>query len=238
MALILKHLKRPLLRLSRNFSTQNTSEHSQEEQTEQEQGKQSKPEDFRKVACADELLGGPPDLSRFRKDMEAFHLPLVTYDPEAKDFKVSEINTKDYFAGRRSIFVGIIGAFEPECNDVVYDWARAARAFKKNFKFDDVVCVGVNDAYVMQHYARKLGYEDRVSFLADWKGEFSQFMESYREIEDFGKRGTRYSSVVMYGRLKVIFSSAQSKLFYFSGVAPTFLWRKCASKKYKSRIFL
>ena len=75
-------------------------------------------------------------------------------------------------------------AFVPECScEVVYEWARAAKVFKKEYEIDDVTIVTMNDPYVVTHFAKKLDYEDRLNFIADWDGRLNDVIDCRQNFE-------------------------------------------------------
>mmetsp|Transcript_3859 Transcript_3859/g.3652 ORF Transcript_3859/g.3652 Transcript_3859/m.3652 type:complete len:84 (-) Transcript_3859:263-514(-) len=44
---------------------------------------------------------------------------------------------------------------------------RGQKNFKEFLRMDQIIIVSMNDAYVMQHFAKKLDYGDRISYIAD-----------------------------------------------------------------------
>jgi glutaredoxin-like protein len=71
---------------------------------------------------------------------------------------------------------------------------------------DDVICVSVNDAFVMDEWKRAQN-ADRVTFLPDGNGEFTEGMGLLVGKEDlgFGKRSWRYSMLVRDGVIEKMF---------------------------------
>ncbi len=82
---------------------------------------------------------------------------------------------------------------------------QLAPAFKKH-GVDEIICVSVNDAFVMDEWARQQKAE-RVTFLPDGNGDFSDGMGLLVGKEDlgFGKRSWRYSMLVKDGVIEKMF---------------------------------
>lgn len=55
---------------------------------------------------------------------------------------------------------------------------QISASYYSQFRFagiDTIICVSVNDAYVMKHWAEDLGVsQDKIMFLADGNGEFTK----------------------------------------------------------------
>ena len=71
---------------------------------------------------------------------------------------------------------------------------------------DDVICLSVNDAFVMDEWKRSQK-ADRVTFLPDGNGDFTDGMGLLVGKEDlgFGKRSWRYSMLVRDGVVEKMF---------------------------------
>ncbi|MGB8698201.1 MAG: redoxin family protein, partial [Thermosynechococcaceae cyanobacterium] len=71
---------------------------------------------------------------------------------------------------------------------------------------DDVICISVNDAFVMYQWAKNLGAQ-KVSVLPDGNGEFTRKMGMLVDKSNlgFGLRSWRYSMVVNDGKIEKVF---------------------------------
>lgn len=100
--------------------------------------------------------------------MKPLALDYIKFDPETNEYRIEHIQSREHFEKKKIICVGIVGAFVPECTeDVVWEWARCSYSFTKGQKFNEVIIVSVNDAYVMQQFAQKVDLKDRISYIAD-----------------------------------------------------------------------
>lgn len=136
------------------------------------------------------------------------------------------------------IFCGFVGAYFPECNSHVLEWAKFSRMFKKEYIIPDIIFTSTNDHHVLLDYAKRLNFEDRVSFLADPHGKLATFMDATEEMDGLGLRSTRYAAPVFYNRLKAVYQSAHQQIYYTRAVSPQFFVELFKNKKARVRIFL
>ena len=113
------------------------------------------------------------------------------------DSEWRDINTDDIFAGKTVVVFSLPGAFTPTCSSShVPRYNELAPVFRQN-GIDEIVCVSVNDAFVMNQWKEDQGV-DRITFLPDGNGEFTRQMGMLVNKEDlgFGQRSWRYSMLV------------------------------------------
>jgi peroxiredoxin len=114
------------------------------------------------------------------------------------------VDTDSYFAGRTVALFSVPGAFTPTCS------ARHLPGFvEKAAEFegkgvDEIACVAVNDAFVLQAWAKQAGAEGKVTMLADGNGDFAEALGLTMDGSRFGmgKRGSRWSAIVEDGTVK------------------------------------
>ena len=108
------------------------------------------------------------------------------------------VDTESYFAGRKVALFSVPGAFTPTCS------ARHLPGFVEKADelrakgVDEVACVSVNDAFVLQAWAQSAGAEGKVTMLADGNGDFAEALGLAADFSKFGmgKRGQRWSAIV------------------------------------------
>ncbi len=119
---------------------------------------------------------------------------LRTMTPEG----VRALSTAEVFGGRRVALFGVPGAFTPTCSDTHLPGflLRAEELTRRGI--DRIVCVAVNDAFVLDAWARALGVGERILMLADGNGELARAMglEVDSSRFGFGRRFRRFSAVV------------------------------------------
>jgi peroxiredoxin len=115
-------------------------------------------------------------------------------------------STDDLFKGKRVVVVSLPGAFTPTCSskqlpkyEEMYDQFQAAG-------IDAVYCVSVNDAFVMNAWAKDLGVE-KVEMVPDGDGVFTRGMNMLvdKPAQGFGLRSWRYAMVVNNKKVEKMF---------------------------------
>ena len=126
-------------------------------------------------------------------------IPDITFKTRVKDeeegFGWKDVTTSDYFKGKSVILFSLPGAFTPTCS--TYQLPN----FEKKFAefslegIDEIYCMSVNDAFVMNAWAKdqKLEY---VKVIPDGSGRFTRGMGMLvrKDPEDFGYRSWRYAA--------------------------------------------
>ncbi len=114
------------------------------------------------------------------------------------------LQTQEFFAGRRVAIFSVPGAFTPTCSARhLPGFVEKAEEFRGK-GVDEVACVAVNDAFVMQAWGAQAGAEGKVTMLADGNGEFAQALGLTADSSKFGMgmRGKRWSAIVQDGVVK------------------------------------
>jgi glutathione-dependent peroxiredoxin len=130
---------------------------------------------------------------------------------EFRDGIVQHISTTDLFANRRVIVFALPGAFTPTCSTLHVPGYIARLKDFQGAGVDDVICLSVNDPYVMDAWQRAEKAEG-IRFIADSFGEFTQAMGmsvDHRD-ESLGTRSWRYSMLVDNGNITAMFIEADA----------------------------
>jgi len=139
------------------------------------------------------------------KNIEGQRVPEVTFRTrDGSQWK--DVKTSDVFAGKKVVVFALPGAFTPTCSSAhVPRYNELLPAFKSK-GVDSIVCISVNDAFVMSEWAANQHAKDIV-FLPDGNGEFSEKMGMLvdKSAIGFGKRSWRYSMLVDDGVIKKMF---------------------------------
>jgi glutaredoxin-like protein len=133
------------------------------------------------------------------KNMEGQRVPEATLHTRC-DHEWVDISSNDIFAGKTVIVFSLPGAFTPTCSSShVPRFNQLAPTFKEH-GVDDIICLSVNDAFVMNEWATDQRAEN-ITFLPDGNGEFTAGMGLLVDKDDlgFGKRSWRYSMLVKDG---------------------------------------
>ncbi|AUX39841.1 glutathione amide-dependent peroxidase [Sorangium cellulosum] len=139
------------------------------------------------------------------KNLEGQRVPEVTFRTRV-DGQWKDVTTKEVFAGKKVVVFALPGAFTPTCSSAhVPRYNELADEFKRR-GVDTIACVSVNDAFVMDEWAKNQNAE-KILFLPDGNGEFSEKMGMLVDKASlgFGKRSWRYSMLVDDGVIKKMF---------------------------------
>lgn len=132
-------------------------------------------------------------------------VPSVTFATRAND-QWQQVTTEDIFAGKTVVLFSLPGAFTPTCSSThLPRYNELANTFKQH-GVDDIVCVSVNDTFVMNAWAADQEAEN-VRLIPDGNGEFTQGMGLLVDMAalGFGKRSWRYSMLVKDGVIEKMF---------------------------------
>lgn len=136
---------------------------------------------------------------------EGRRVPQVTLRV-LRDGRWSEIATDRIFRGRTVVAFALPGAFTPTCSDShLPRYNELAATFRKS-GVDEVVCISVNDPFVMAQWQREQ-HAPNITFLPDGNGEFTRQMGMLVDRSDlnFGLRSWRYSMLVEDGTVRKMF---------------------------------
>ncbi len=139
------------------------------------------------------------------KNREGEKVPNVTFKTR-QDNQWVDVTTNDLFAGKTVVVFSLPGAFTPTCSSShLPGYNELAPVFKDN-GVDEIVCLSVNDTFVMNEWAKDQEAEN-VTLIPDGNGEFTEGMGMLVDKEDlgFGKRSWRYSMLVKDGVVEKMF---------------------------------
>ena len=116
------------------------------------------------------------------------------------------ITTDELFKGKVVALFGLPGAFTPTCSaSHLPGYVQHADAIREKGA-DDIVCVSVNDAFVMTAWGIDQNVGDKVRMMADGSGEFAKATGLELNLTDkgLGVRCQRFSMIVEDGVVKDI----------------------------------
>jgi glutaredoxin-like protein len=166
------------------------------------------------------------------EDRSGKRVPQVTFHTRQGTEWV-DVTTDQVFAGKTVVVFSLPGAFTPTCSSShVPRYNQLVPAFKAA-GVDTVVCVSVNDTFVMNEW-QKAQHADAITFLPDGNGDFTAGMGLLvdKDALGFGKRSWRYSMLVRDGVIERMFiepdlpgdpfqvSDADTMLAYVAPKAP------------------
>lgn len=125
----------------------------------------------------------------------------------ANPFEWKALTSDDVFAGQTVVVFALPGAFTPACSDSHLPGYETHHDEFVAQGVDKVVCLSVNDAFVMYQWALSRDIR-KVFMLPDGNGEFTRKMGMLveRTAQGMGFRSWRYSMLVSDRRIEKIFS--------------------------------
>ena len=131
-------------------------------------------------------------------------LPLDLKLKEMHEGMPRDVTVGELFKGRRVVLFAVPGAFTPTCSQRhLPGFVKEAQQIKAK-GVDDIVCLSVNDAFVMDAWGRASSAAGKVRMVADGNGEFTRAVGLELDASGFGmgRRSQRYGMVVKDGRVE------------------------------------
>ena len=143
------------------------------------------------------------------------HVPSVTFKTRVRNealggpnpFEWKDLTSDEIFKGKNVVVFSLPGAFTPTCSTSHLPRYEELYADFKAQGVDAVVCVSVNDAFVMFQWGKSQNAKN-VFLLPDGNGEFTRKMGMLVDKTNlgFGLRSWRYSMYVEGGEIKKLFA--------------------------------
>jgi len=114
---------------------------------------------------------------------------------------LGDLSTEELFKGKTVVLFAVPGAFTPTCDARhLPGYVEHAAAFKAK-GVDAIVCLSVNDAFVMKAWAKSSNVGDSVLMLADGNGDYARALGLELDATGFGmgKRSQRFAIIAKNG---------------------------------------
>jgi len=122
------------------------------------------------------------------------------------DGGIETINSEDLFGGKKVALFALPGAYTPTCSASHLPGYVVAsdELFAKGI--DLIVCLSVNDAFVMDAWGKQHNADDRVMMIADGSAHFTRAvgLELDLDAAGMGIRSQRYAMVINDNVLEVL----------------------------------
>ena len=117
-----------------------------------------------------------------------------------------DIDTAEIFDNKKVVVFALPGAFTPTCSSQQVPGYEAKYDELKTLGIDEVYCLSVNDAFVMNAWFKDTNVK-KVKAIGDGEGVFTQGvgMLVNKPKQGFGMRSWRYSMLVDNGEVVKIF---------------------------------
>ena len=108
------------------------------------------------------------------------------------------ITTSELFGGKKSVLFAVPGAFTPGCSMQHLPGFVSNSDEILNKGVDQIVCLSVNDAFVMDAWGKDKGTGDKILMLGDGNGDFTEATGLTMDGSGFGlgSRSLRYSMII------------------------------------------
>lgn len=144
-------------------------------------------------------------------------VPNVTFKTRVRNdalggdnpFEWKDLTTSEIFDNKKVVVFSLPGAFTPTCSSTHAPGFDAKFEEFKALGVDTIICVSVNDAFVMYQWSKNLGLKN-IFMLPDGNGEFTKGMGALvaKNNLGFGDRSWRYSMLVDNSEIKNVFIEA------------------------------
>ena len=127
--------------------------------------------------------------------------------PDAKVFVLEkdpkELSIKDFIGNDKVIIFGLPGAFTPTCSAKHLPGFISAGDKIKEKKIKKVICVSVNDPFVMNAWGKAHNVQNKIIMLGDVKGEFTKNIGAEKNLNHrgLGVRSSRYTMLIENGKV-------------------------------------
>jgi len=126
--------------------------------------------------------------------------------PGPNPYRWQDKTTEEIFGGKKVVLFSLPGAFTPTCSSNHLPRYEELYTEFKAQGVDEVICISVNDAFVMFQWGKNVG-ANHVFLLPDGSGEFTRKMGMLVDKSNigFGLRSWRYSMLVNDGVIEKTF---------------------------------
>ena len=127
--------------------------------------------------------------------------------PGPNPYEWRDLTTQEVFGGKSVVLFALPGAFTPACSESHLPGFEESYEEFRSLGIDQVVCLSVNDPFVMFQWARSRDIK-KVFMLPDGNGDFTRSMGMLvdRSATGMGPRSWRYAMHVKDGVIQKLFS--------------------------------
>lgn len=129
---------------------------------------------------------------------EGQELPDATVRVLDSKGEPQETTAKEMTKGKKVVLFAVPGAFTPTCSQQHLPGFKEKADEIKNKGVASIMCVSVNDPFVMKEWKQNQGVGDEITFVADGAAELTKAMGVHLDLADkgLGLRSRRYAMIV------------------------------------------
>ena len=146
--------------------------------------------------------------------MEGKKIPSVVFKTRVRDesvggdnpYRWQDVSSNEFFGKGKVVIFALPGAFTPICSATHLPGYEAAYDEFKGAGIDEVYCLSVNDAFVMNQWGKHQNIS-KVKLVPDGNTDFTKAMGMLVQKQNlgFGLRSWRYSMLIEDGVIKKMF---------------------------------
>jgi glutaredoxin/glutathione-dependent peroxiredoxin len=124
-------------------------------------------------------------------------IPSVTL-MQMTDKGPGPVTTDDLFGKKKVVLFAVPGAYTPTCSARHLPGYVEHAADFKNKGVDEIVCLSVNDAFVMGAWGKEQNAAGKIQMIADGNGDLTKKLGLEMDASKFGMgvRSQRYAAVI------------------------------------------
>lgn len=146
--------------------------------------------------------------------IEGKQVPKVIFKTRVRDesiggdnpYRWQDVSSDELFKGKKVVLFALPGAFTPTCSSTHLPGYETAYNDIKALGVDEIYCLSVNDAFVMNQWGKAQKIEN-VKLIPDGSGDFTRGIGMLVKKDNlgFGERSWRYSFYAQDGVIKKMF---------------------------------
>ena len=132
-------------------------------------------------------------------------IPSVTLKHLSSD-GMEDLNTDDLLRDKKTVLFAVPGAFTPTCSAQHVPGFLTHASQLKEKGVDEIICLSVNDAFVMDAWSKDRGTGEDILMLADGNGDLTRAMDLTLDGSGFGLgvRSQRYAMIIQDGTVTTL----------------------------------
>ena len=118
----------------------------------------------------------------------------------SKEKGVDSLNLEEFSKGKKIVVFAVPAAFSPTCSQTHLPGYIENHDKLKEMGIDEIICVSVNDNFVMNAWAKKMNITN-IKLIPDGSGLFTKYMGMLiaKDQNGFGQRSWRYMAIIKDG---------------------------------------
>ena len=132
-------------------------------------------------------------------------IPSVTLKHLGAD-GMEDLNTDDLLRDKKTVLFAVPGAFTPTCSAQHVPGFLTHASQIKEKGVDQIICLSVNDAFVMNAWGKDRGTGDEILMLGDGNWDLTRGMDLTLDGSGFGLgiRSQRYAMIIQNGSVTAL----------------------------------